>query len=97
MNIADNSRAMNVFVGNKMYEGHKAEYIENDNLTGASLKTGENNVTQLEKVVDSDLFIDAFEVKELDERFSKIGLLVEYITKAKVFGSYKNIFSSKQQ
>ena len=89
VNIADNSRAMNIFVGNKMYEGNKEAYMENDNLTGANLKTRENKVTRLEKVVDSDLFMDAFEVKELDERFSKIGLLVEYITKAKVFGSYK--------
>ena len=42
-----------------------------------------------EKVVDNDIIIDAFDVGELDGRFGKIGLLVEYITKAKVFGSYK--------
>ena len=92
VNIADNSSAMDIFVGNKMYEGNKEEYIENNNLTGAKLKSRENMVANLEVVVDGDIFINAFEVKGLEGRFSKISLLAEYVSKAKVFGSYKNIF-----
>ena len=95
VNIADNSSATNVFVGNKMYEGNKEEYIENNNLTGAKLKSRENMVASLEVVVDSDIFINAFEVKGLEGRFSRIGLLAEYVSKAKVFGTYKKHLPKK--
>ena len=88
-NIAGNEKYMKHLKKNTMYPTNTEGYITHKTITGKKCNEKILKISKHEKIIDYDIFIDAFNINEGGANLGKLGVICPEIKKAVIFGSYK--------